>query len=211
MAKINLYNQVGSIVGELSLDATLFDVAPDTALVHEAVVAQEANSRQVLAHTKGRGEVAGTGKKPWKQKGPGRARHGSRRSPIWVGGGITFGPTNERNYSLKMNRKARRKALAMALSDKVVHNAFVAIDSLVLGDAKTKTVVSMLKKLPLVGKKTLVVLEPSNMAVVRATRNLPRVSTISANSLNVVDLLANDCVLTSKDAVEILTKTFTRA
>ncbi len=211
MAKINLYNQVGSIVGELSLDATLFDVAPDTALVHEAVVAQEANSRQVLAHTKGRGEVAGTGKKPWKQKGTGRARHGSRRSPIWVGGGITFGPTNERNYSLKMNRKARRKALAMALSDKVVHNAFVAIDSLVLGDAKTKTVVSMLKKLPLVGKKTLVVLEPSNMAVVRATRNLPRVSTISANSLNVVDLLANDCVLTSKDAVEILTKTFTRA
>ena len=211
MAKINLYNQVGSIVGELSLDATLFDVAPDTALVHEAVVAQEANSRQVLAHTKGRGEVAGTGKKPWKQKGTGRARHGSRRSPIWVGGGITFGPTNERNYSLKMNRKARRKALAMALSDKVVHNAFVAIDSLVLGDAKTKTVVSMLKKLPLVGKKTLVVLEPSNMAVVRATRNLPRVSTISANSLNVVDLLANDCVLASKEAVDVLTKTFKRA
>jgi len=180
-------------------------------LVYQVVESMRANARAGTAHAKDRGAVSGGGKKPWAQKGTGRARHGSSRSPIWVGGGITFGPTNERNYSLKMNRKARRKALAMALSDKVVHNAFVAIDSLVLGDAKTKTVVSMLKKLPLVGKKTLVVLEPSNMAVVRATRNLPRVSTISANSLNVVDLLANDCVLTSKDAVEILTKTFTRA
>ena len=211
MAKVILYNQTGSEVGELSLDASLFDVAVDMALVHEAVVAQEANSRQVLAHTKDRGDVAGTGKKPWKQKGTGRARHGSRRSPIWVGGGITFGPTKDRNYSLKMNRKARRKALAMVLSDKVANNAFVAVDSLVLGEAKTKSVASMLKNLPLVGKKTLVVLEPSNTAVVRATRNLPRVSTISANSLNVVDLLANDCVLASKEAVDVLTKTFKRA
>ena len=211
MAKVILYNQTGSEVGELSLDASLFDVAVDMALVHEAVVAQEANSRQVLAHTKDRGDVAGTGKKPWKQKGTGRARHGSRRSPIWVGGGITFGPTKDRNYSLKMNRKARRKALAMVLSDKVANNAFVAVDSLVLGEAKTKSVASMLKNLPLVGKKTLVVLEPSNTVVVRATRNLPRVSTISANSLNVVDLLANDCVLASKEAVDVLTKTFKRA
>src|SRR3989338_3936812 len=133
MAKVILYNQTGSEVGELSLDASLFDVAVDMALVHEAVVAQEANSRQVLAHTKDRGDVAGTGKKPWKQKGTGRARHGSRRSPIWVGGGITFGPTKDRNYSLKMNRKARRKALAMVLSDKVANNALFAVDSLVLG------------------------------------------------------------------------------
>lgn len=211
MAKVNIYNQEGIVVGELALDASLFDVAADSVLVHEAVVAQQANSRQVLAHTKDRGEVAGTGKKPWKQKGTGRARHGSRRSPIWVGGGITFGPTSERNFSLKMNRKARSKAFAMVLSDKVANNAFVAVDSLVLGNAKTKSVTSLLKKLPLVGKKTLIVLEPSNTAVVRASRNLPRVSTISATSLNVVDLLASDCILTSKEAVEVLTKTYKRA
>src|SRR3989338_10491140 len=138
MAKVILYNQTGSEVGELSLDATLFDVAPDTALVHEAVVAQEANSRQVLAHTKGRGEVAGTGKKQWKQKGTGRARHGSRRSPIWVGGGITFGPRNDRNFSLKMNRKARRKALAMVLTDKLISARLVAVDDLGVEEGKTK-------------------------------------------------------------------------
>lgn len=211
MAKVNVYNQEGVVVGELALDASLFDVAADPVLVHEAVVAQQANSRQVLAHTKDRGEVAGTGKKPWKQKGTGRARHGSRRSPIWVGGGITFGPTSERNFSLKMNRKARSKAFAMVLSDKVANSAFVAVDSLVLGGSKTKSVAALLKKLPLVGKKTLIVLEPSNTAVVRASRNLPRVSTISATSLNVVDLLASDCVLTSKEAVEVLTKTYKHA
>lgn len=210
MATVKLYNQQGNIVGDLALDKALFEVKPDMALVHEATVAQMANSRQVLAHTKDRGEVAGTGKKPWKQKGTGRARAGSRRSPIWVGGGITFGPTGARNFSVKINRKARRKALAMVLTDKLLSDKFVAVDLLNIVDGKTKAFAGILGKLPVAGKKTIVILEPKNTEVVRAARNMPRVSTISAESINVVDILANDCVLATKEAIEVMTKTFTR-
>lgn len=210
MATVKLYNQQGAVVGDLVLDKSLFEVKPNTALVHEATVAQTANSRVALAHTKDRSEVAGTGKKPWKQKGTGRARHGSRRSPIWVGGGITFGPNSDRNFSVKMNRKARRKALAMVLTDKVLSDKFVAVDSLKLGAAKTKAFAGILAKMPSAGKKTLVVLEPKNAEAVRAARNIPRVTTISAESLNVVDLLAHNFVLASKEAIEVMTKTFSR-
>lgn len=211
MATVKLYNQQGTVVGDLTLDASLFGVKADAALVHEAAIAQKANSREAIAHTKDRSEVAGTGKKPWKQKGTGRARAGSRRSPIWVGGGITFGPTNARNFSLKMNRKARRKALAMVLSDKLASDRFVAIDSLTLSTPKTKEMSGILKKLPTAGKKTIIIVESGNASAVRATRNLPRISTISATSLNVVDLLAHDCVIASKEAIEVLTKTYKTA
>lgn len=211
MAKVTLHNQAGKVVGELELDAALFEVKPNPALIHEAFVIQKANGRQVLAHTKDRSEVAGTGKKPWKQKGTGRARHGSRRSPIWVGGGITFGPRNERNFSLKLNRVARRKALAMVLTDKLVSEKFVAIDSMVLPENKTKTIVSVLRNLPSAGKKTLVILEPANVGAMRAARNLQRVTTLSALSLNIGDLLANDFVVASKEAIDAITKTFKRS
>lgn len=211
MATVKLYNQDGKAVGELALDAGLFEVKVNPALVHEAVIAQRANSRMAVAHTKDRGEVAGSGKKPWKQKGTGRARHGSRRSPIWVGGGVTFGPRNDRNFTVKINRTARRAALAMVLTDKVKSDRFVAVDSLELKDGKTKFVSSMLGKLPLSEKKTLIVLEPGNLKVVRAARNLQRVSTISAKSLNVIDLLAHDRVIASKQAIEALTSTYKRA
>lgn len=208
MAKVTMYNQEGTAVGELELDATLFEVKLNPALVHQAVVAQQANARQVIAHTKGRGEVRGGGKKPWKQKGTGRARHGSSRSPIWVGGGITFGPTNKRNFTKKLNRTSKRAAIAMSLSDKVQNNKFVAVDSLTLVHIKTKAVAGMLSKLPMNGKKTLIVVEPENRSVFRVTRNMPLVSAISAKSLNIVDVLANDCVVASKDAVAALVATF---
>ncbi len=208
MAKVTLYNQEGVVVGELNLAPALFEVKVNPTLVHQAVVFQQANAREVLAHTKGRGEVRGGGKKPWKQKGTGRARHGSVRSPIWVGGGITFGPTKERNFGKKMNRAAKRAALAMTLSDKVQHEKFVAVDSLALSEAKTKIAAALLKKLPVHGKKTLIVVEPENRAVARATKNLPRVTAISAKSLNVVDVMAHEFILASKDAVAVLEKTF---
>lgn len=211
MAKVTLYNQEGTSVGELALDASLFEVKANPALIHEALVAQQANGRQVLAHTKDRSEVAGTGKKPWKQKGTGRARHGSRRSPIWVGGGITFGPRSDRNFSVKLNKTAKRKALAMVLTDKVASDKFVAVDTMVLPEAKTKTFAGVLKKLPAAGKKTLVVLETSNTAAARAARNLPRVTTLPAHSLNIGDLLAHEFVVASKEAIETITKTFKRA
>ncbi|NBS41101.1 50S ribosomal protein L4 [bacterium] len=211
MAKVTLYNQVGKSVGELTLDAALFEVKPNPALIHEAFIAQKANSRVVYAHTKDRSEVAGTGKKPWKQKGTGQARHGSRRSPIWVGGGITFGPTKDRNFSVKLNKTAKRKALAMVLTDKVACDKFVAIDTMVLSEAKTKNFAAVLKSLPSSGKKTLVVLEPTNVLAARAARNLPRVKTLSALSLNIGDLLANEFVIASKEAIDSITKTFKRA
>lgn len=208
MAKVALYNQEGAIVGELNLAPSLFEVKVNPTLVHQAVVFQQANAREVIAHTKGRGEVRGGGKKPWKQKHTGRARHGSTRSPIWVGGGITFGPTKERNFAKKMNRSAKRAALAMTLSDKVLNEKFVALDSLALSEAKTKIAVNFLKKLPVYGKKTLIVVEPENRSVSRATKNLPHVTAISAKSLNVVDVMAHEFVLASKEAVAALEKTF---
>jgi large subunit ribosomal protein L4 len=145
MAVVSLYNTKGENIGSLTLEASLFDVKLSPALVHEAVVAQQANSREAIAHTKTRGEVAGSSKKPWAQKGTGRARHGSTKSPIWVGGGITFGPRNDRNFSLKINKRAKRKALAMILSEKVATERFVAIDALDLKNGKTKELAQILK------------------------------------------------------------------
>lgn len=211
MAKVTLYKQDGTSAGELSLDAALFDVKPNQSLIHEALVAQQANSRRAIAHTKDRSEVSGTGKKPWKQKGTGQARHGSRRSPIWVGGGITFGPRNDRNFSVKLNKAAKRKALAMVLTDKVASEKFVAVESMELTEAKTKTFAGILKKLPGAGKKTLVVLETANASAARAGRNLPRVTTLPAHSLNIGDLLAHEFVVASKDAIDSITKTYKRA
>lgn len=208
MAKVTLYNWQGNAVGDLQLDDALFGVKADPSLVHEAVVAQMANSRVVYAHVKDRGEVAGTGKKPWKQKGTGRARHGSRRSPIWVGGGITFGPQHNRNFSKKINKQTRRKALAMVLSDKVANGGFVALESYELPQAKTRLLLAGLNKLPKAGAKSLLVLGADHEKISRAARNLSGVATIAAHSLNVVDVLGSERLIVSKDALETIQKTF---
>ncbi|MFH1404488.1 MAG: 50S ribosomal protein L4 [Patescibacteria group bacterium] len=208
MAKVNLYNLEGTTIGDVELDNRLFEVKADEALVHEVVVAQAANSRVAIAHTKTRGEVAGSGIKPWKQKGTGRARHGSRRSPIWVGGGITFGPRNTRNFSKKINKKVRDKVLAMVLSDKVANENFIAVESFDLAQPKTKELFNALKSLPKSGKKTLLVLVSSDVSASRAARNIPKVSTIPANSINVIDLLSNERILVSKAAIDVIQKTF---
>ncbi|MBI2551049.1 50S ribosomal protein L4 [Candidatus Uhrbacteria bacterium] len=211
MAEVNLYNQEGQKVGVLPLDPSIFAVPINASFVHEAFVLQEANGRQVIAHTKDRGEVAGSGKKPWKQKGTGRARHGSRRSPIWVGGGVTFGPTSARVFGRKLNRQARRTALAMVLSDKVTAQKMIALESLVLPDAKTKQIASVLKKLPVHGKKVLLVLSSEEQNAVRAARNIPHVQTIRSSSLNVADLLRFEYVCATKSAVESITTVFKKA
>jgi large subunit ribosomal protein L4 len=210
MASVTLYTQDGSSKGTLTLDESLFGVSVNPALVHEAVVAQTANSRSAIAHTKTRGEVAGTGKKPWKQKGTGRARHGSRRSPIWSGGGITFGPRSNRNFSVKINKQARRKALAMVLSDKVANDRFIAVDQFVSDEGKTKELVGMLTKLPSSGKKTLIVTTPENTLIRRAAHNLPGITTIPANTLNIVDLLRYEYVLMTEPAVVMVTDIYKR-
>ncbi|PJE76636.1 50S ribosomal protein L4 [Candidatus Uhrbacteria bacterium CG10_big_fil_rev_8_21_14_0_10_48_16] len=210
MVRVKLYTTDGKTKGELTLDESLFSVKVNAALVHEAVVAQTSNGRKAIAHTKTRGEVAGSGKKPWKQKGTGRARHGSRRSPIWIGGGITFGPRNDRSFGVKMNDKARRKALAMVLSDKVTHERLIAVDQLLLEEGKTKQLVEVLNNLPTSGKRTLIVTTPENKTVSRAARNLQEIETIPANTLNIVDLLRFDYVLITEPAVAMVTDIYKR-
>lgn len=200
MPNVSLFSIDGKTTGQIDLNVEHFGVKPNPALVHEAVVAQEANARHSIAHTKTKGEVRGGGKKPWKQKGTGRARHGSRRSPIWVGGGITFGPRNDRNFSVKINRKARKKALFMVLSDKLAHENLIAVESFPADSAKTKAFVSMLKNLP-VKRTALYVIPSSRPELVRAVRNLDNVFVVTANSLNVVEVLKFGTVVFEKDAI----------
>lgn len=147
MPKLTVYNQEGAVTGSQELSDKVFGVGVKNEVVHQVAVAMMGNKRQVLAHTKGRGEVRGGGRKPWRQKGTGRARHGSIRSPLWVGGGVTFGPTKERNFSKKINTKMRRKAITMCLSDRVKDGKLVLLDGLSLKDGKTKEIVGVFEKL----------------------------------------------------------------
>lgn len=149
MAKVKVYNQKGEAIKTLELNDQVFGVPMKVELIWQAVVAQLANARQNIAHTKGRSEVRGGGKKPWRQKGTGRARHGSIRSPIWIGGGVTFGPTKNRNFSKSINKKVRRKALLVALSDKAANNNVVVVDTFNLDKIKTKEMYAILHNLKL--------------------------------------------------------------
>ena len=148
MKKINVYNTEGRVVGEQELASAFWDTKENSALLHQVVNAMMANLRKPLAHTKTRGEVRGGGRKPWKQKGTGRARHGSNRSPIWVGGGVTFGPRRERDYSQKINKKMKRAALQMLLANKAQADKLVVVDAFDLTSPNTKTMKQILNKLP---------------------------------------------------------------
>ncbi len=210
MLKVKVYNMNGEAVGEEKLDAALFEVAAEGGLIHQAVVAQMANRRQVLAHTKNRGEVRGGGIKPWRQKGTGRARQGSIRSPLWVGGGVVFGPRNDRNFKQKINKKMKRKALLMCLSDRAKEEKIVLLDKLELENFSTKKFLDIVNKLPNKGKKTLLVLSDNNKKIIKSAANLPEVKTIEHANLNVIDVLNNDYlmlpVVTLKEVEKILKK-----
>ena len=189
------------------LSDKIFGVKPDASLVHAAVVAAQANARRTISSTKKRGEVRGGGKKPWAQKGTGRARQGSSRSPIWVGGGITFGPTSERNWSMKINKKVKQKALFMALSDKLNEKNLLVLEAIQTEPAKTKTVASTIKHLP-VGKTSLLVSPASNPALLRMVRNLPHVTLVTANTVSLMDVLSHRSVVFLKDAVPAFEKIY---
>ncbi len=204
--KVKIYNFEGKEVGDEILDPTLFNVDLNKELIQQVLVSQQANSRDVIAHTKGRAEVRGGGKKPWKQKGTGRARHGSSRSPIWIGGGITFGPTSSRNFSKKVNKKIKKKALAMVLTDKVVNNNLVILESYNLPQPKTKLLKQALDKLPGKNKKKLLVTKNAEENVVLASKNLNKVQTINYGSLNIIDLLKNEYLFINKELLEKVKK-----
>jgi large subunit ribosomal protein L4 len=213
MKSIKVYNQKGEEVSKADLPAEIFGLKMNRDLVHQAVVTQTANARQVLAHTKDRSEARGGGRKPWRQKGTGRARHGSIRSPIWRGGGIAFGPTKQRVFARKINRKMKQKALFMVLSAKVKDEELILLDKLELSESKTKLIAAIINNLKTklkknLDKSSLIVLAKTDLKVSRAVNNIPKIKTIRADSLNVLDVLSHQYLLIPQEAIKVIAKTY---
>ena len=200
MATANVVDQAGARTGELELPADVFGVTANTAVMHQALLRQLANARQGTHDTRTRTEVRGGGKKPWRQKGTGRARQGSIRAPQWTGGGIVFGPT-PRSYRQDMPRKQRRLALRSALSVKAAEGHIAVLDGFDLEAPRTRSVVELLRAIE-AGARVLVVLGSHNEVLERSARNLAEVRTVLAANLSVRDLLAADTVLMTRDAVD---------
>jgi large subunit ribosomal protein L4 len=200
MPKVTLFNQTGSQVGEIELAEAIFGIEPNEAVLFDAVIMQRASLRQGTHKVKNRSEVRGGGRKPWRQKGTGRARQGSIRSPQWRGGGIVFGPT-PRSYTYKLNKKVRRLAIKSALSTKVLESNVIVLEDLVLNAPKTKDMVAVLKGLA-IEKKALVVTADVNEAVELSARNIPGLTVVTANGVNVLDVLGHEKLVLTKAAVE---------
>lgn len=225
MAHARVYNLQGEVIGKEELTDTIFGVLVKPHVIQQAIVAQMAQARKVIAHTKDRSEVRGGGRKPWRQKGTGRARHGSIRSPLWRGGGITFGPTKERNFYIKINKKIRKAALRMCLSDKAANEKIYLLENLQLEDEKTKSAKILLERLLLrpakdtknerpVEKKSkriakvLLVLPRGKKGLIKAFQNLPRVGTIAAQSLNPRDVLHYEYLVVPKESLKEMEDTY---
>ena len=203
-----VYNQEGKEVSELKLNEAIFDLPWNADLVHQAVRVAWANQRQILASTKDRSEVSGGGRKPWRQKGTGRARHGSIRSPIWKGGGITFGPNKERNFKLKINKKMARQAFLTALSTKAKDSELLVLDDLKLSAPKTKEMSKIMKNFPQVKTSLLVLAGKKDENLKRAGRNLPNLRIINIDNLNILDILKYKHLIFTKDGIEYLNKKY---
>ena len=199
MSNFKVFNMSGSEVGSIELNDSIFAVEVNTHVMHQAVVQYLANKRQGTQSALTRAEVRGGGRKPWRQKGTGRARQGSTRSPQWTGGGVVFAP-KPRDYSFKLNKKVKRLALKSALTTKVNDGKFVVVDEINLPEMKTKEMVKVLNNLNV--NKSLVVLEDANEKAVVAARNIPTVKTASVSTINVYDILKYDSVVVTKAAVE---------
>lgn len=201
-------NTKGEKTGEMELSEQFFGLPWNPDLVHQTAVIQQGNKRQVLAKVKDRGEVRGGGRKPWRQKGTGRARHGSTRSPIWVGGGVTHGPTGEQNYKRKLNTKMRRKALFSLFSEKLRQKQVFLLDSLELSGAKTKDLAKIVQDILPDKKSTLLVLPGPERNVILASRNIPALRAVQARELSVLDIANSWYIVLPKESLSILEKTF---
>ena len=200
MPKVDVYNIDGKKVSEVELKDEIFGIVPNENVVHSVLVNYLANQRQGTQSTKTRAEVSGGGKKPWRQKGTGRARQGSIRAPQWIKGGIALGP-KPRSYKYSVNKKERRLALKSVLSSKVIENQLVVVDALQLKEIKTKAMVSALNNLKIEGK-TLIVLPEKNENVQKSARNIEDVKTTLVNTINVYDLLKYNKLVLTLDAVK---------
>jgi large subunit ribosomal protein L4 len=200
-----IYTTTGATGGSVDLPEAVFNVAWHPDLVHQVVIGMQANARAGTAHTKDRSEVRGGGKKPWRQKGTGRARHGSRRSPIWVGGGVTFGPRSEKDYSVKINKKVRQKAFASTLSKKLAEGEVFFLESLSFAEPKTaeaKTALTAIAKateqVGILDKKqnaTLMVLPERDLAIEKSFRNFGNIEVTQVKDVNSLDLLTYKYVI----------------
>lgn len=199
MPTVPIYNRTGKSVGDLPLADDVFGVPVKKQLVHRVVTAYLANQRAGTAATKTRAEVRGGGRKPWRQKGTGRARHGSIRSPIWRGGGVTFGP-QPRKYTQTLSKKLKRLAMKMVLSDKVAGQAFTALESLTMKAPKTKEFVGVLKALKL-GRSVLLVTKDAEDAVYRSAANVPGVTVLPTGNLTLYAVVRHENLVMTKDAV----------
>ncbi len=200
MPKVTMFNQTGAQVGEIELAEAVFGIAPNEHVLFDAVMMQRASLRQGTHKVKTRSEVRGGGRKPWKQKGTGRARQGSIRSPQWRGGGIVFGPA-PRSYAYKLPKKVRRLAIKSALSTKVLEQSMLVLEDLVLNAPKTKDMVTVLQGLS-VQKKVLIVTADLNENVALSARNIQGITVLAANEVNVIDVLHHDTLIMTKAAVE---------
>lgn len=200
MPRVALFKQDGTQAGDVELNESVFGIEPNEHVLHQAVVMQQASLRQGTHAVKNRSEVRGGGRKPWRQKGTGRARQGSIRSPQWVGGGTVFGPT-PRSYSYKLPKKVRRLALKSALSSKVKEENLVVLESLAMDAPKTKEVIKMLDALN-VNEKVLIVTAEKEENIIRSANNLKTVKVLTVKEVNVLDLLMHDKLILTKDAAE---------
>ena len=194
-----IYNQNAEEVGKIELTKDVFDLSWNDDLVHQVVTSMQANKRVVIAYAKGRGEVRGGGRKPWRQKGTGRARHGSIRSPLWKGGGVTHGPTKEKDYSKKINKKMKKKAFLTALSQKLRDNEILFLDKINLTQPKTKEANNIIKNISKISgfeklaskkkNKAILALPKKDENVSRSFRNIPGLEICETRNLNILDIL----------------------
>ena len=205
MANVKVYNMEGNEVGTMELSDAVFGVEVNENLVHLAVVRQLANKRQGTQKAKGRSEVSGGGRKPWRQKGTGHARQGSIRAPQWTGGGIVFAP-KPRDYEIKVNKKEKRAALKSALTTKVNEGKIVVLDSFNMDEIKTKKFVAVMDALKVNG--ALVVLPEGSDNVVKSAHNVPAVKTAMINTINVYDILKYDSLVLTQDAAAAITEVY---
>lgn len=213
MIKLPVYNQEGNKVEEIELDPVIFGVTASGALIHQVITAIMANKRSAISHTKTRGDVRGGGKKPWKQKGTGRARHGSIRSPIWRGGGVTFGPRSNKNFSQKINKTMRRKALLAVISDKVAANKFIVFDDFKISAPKTKAAAAAIKlwkeKINVdFGRKVIFAAPRISEELMRASKNLPNFWLTGVSSLSAYEILNNNLLATTVGGVKKMEEMF---
>lgn len=209
MPQVAKYDTTGKQIGDINLADSVFNTSVNEHAVHQVVTSQLAKIRKGTASTKTRSEVRGGGKKPWRQKGTGRARAGSIRSPLWVGGGITFGP-KPRSYDKKIPKKVKKLALRSILTDKLNNERIIVLDNLKFDQPKTSQMVELLESLKLDGAKVVIVIAEKDANIYLSARNIPGVKTLVVEALNAYDLLNNEYLIIANEAVEKIEEVLTR-